>query len=163
LSRGGSRDALGESSAEEGAPEQTLALRCSESPNPRQSAAIQSLAEQAKGRAGPLGPGVVWGDGRGAAWPAAAAPDSGPWRTPTPRAALVIAHRFAPVLPFQSSLAMARELQQGLLLSVNGYGHTVLRNPSACVARYEAAYVLSGLLPPLGTVCSPDAAPFGGP
>ncbi|MFN9243335.1 MAG: alpha/beta hydrolase [Cyanobacteriota bacterium] len=163
LSRGGSRDALGESSAEEGAPEQTLALRCSESPNPRQSAAIQSLAEQAKGRSGPLGPWVVWGDGRCAAWPAAAAPYSGPWLTPTPRAALVIAHRFDPVLPFQSSLAMARELQQGLLLSVNGYGHTVLRNPSACVARYEAAYVLSGLLPPLGTVCSPDAAPFGGP
>jgi pimeloyl-ACP methyl ester carboxylesterase len=73
---------------------------------------------------------------------------------------LVIGHRFDPVSPFQSSLAMARELQQGQLLSVNGFGHTVLRNPSACVAGYETAYVLSGLVPPLGTVCSPDATPF---
>jgi pimeloyl-ACP methyl ester carboxylesterase len=160
LSRGGSRDALGERAGEQGAPEQALALRCSESPNPRQLAAIQSLADQARGRSGPLGPWVVWDDARCAAWPAAAAPYSGPWQTPTPVPVLVIGHRFDPVLPFQSSLAMARELQQGLLLSVNGYGHTVLRNPNACVARYETAYLLSGLLPPLGTVCSTDAAPF---
>jgi hypothetical protein len=76
---------------------------------------------------------------------------------------MVIGHRFDPVLPFQSSLAMARELDRGLLLSVNGYGHTVLRNPSACVARYETAYLLSGLLPPLGTVCTSDAVPFAAP
>lgn len=75
---------------------------------------------------------------------------------------LVIGHRFDPVLPFQSSLAMARELSQGHLLSVNGYGHTVLRNPSACVARHEAAYFLSGVVPPLDTVCNPDVPPFGG-
>ena len=163
LSRGGGRDPQAEAPLQEGPPEQALALRCGESPNPRQFAAIQTLAEQSRARSGPLGPWVVWGDGRCAAWPAAAAPFSGPWSTPTPLPVLVIGHRFDPVLPFQSSLAMARELDRGLLLSVNGYGHTVLRNPSACVARYETAYLLSGLLPPLGTVCTSDAVPFAAP
>jgi hypothetical protein len=35
-----------------------------------------------------------------------------------------------------------------------------LRNPSACAARYETALFLSGLLPPPGTVCPSDSAPF---
>lgn len=160
LSRGGAKEAPADTPLEDTAPEQALALRCSESPNPRQPAVIQGLAERARGRSGPLGSWVVWGDARCAAWPQAAAPYPGPWTTPTPVPVLVIGHRFDPVSPFQSSLAMARELQQGLLLSVNGFGHTVLRNPSACVAGYETAYVLSGLVPPLGTVCSPDATPF---
>lgn len=159
LSRGG-RDAAADGPPQEEAPEQALAARCGESPNPRQLEAIPALAEQARSRSGPLGPWVVWGDARCAAWPAAAAPWSGPWNTPTPVTVLVIGHRFDPVLPFQSSLSMARELDQGRLLSVNGFGHTVLRNPSACVGRFETAYFLSGLLPPPGTVCASDAAPF---
>jgi pimeloyl-ACP methyl ester carboxylesterase len=162
LMRGPSRQALAETPPQEAVPEQALALQCGESPNPRKPAAIQALAARARTRSGPLGPWAVWADARCAAWPAAAAPFPGPWATPTPVPVLVIGHRFDPVLPFQSSLAMARELHQGQLLSVNGYGHTVLRNPSACVARYEAAYLLSGLVPRLGTVCSPDGAPLAG-
>jgi len=162
LSRGGAKEGLAETPAEDGAPEQALALRCSETPQPRQLGAIQALAERARSRSGPLGAWVVWSDARCAAWPAAAAPYRGPWATPTPGPVLVIGHRFDPVFPFQSSLAMARELAQGQLLSVNGYGHTVLRNPSACVARHEVAYLLTGVVPPLGTVCSPDSPPFAG-
>ncbi|MFM7466113.1 MAG: alpha/beta hydrolase [Cyanobium sp.] len=161
LLRGSGTDGSQELSAVDGAPEQALALRCSETPQPRQQGALQALAEWARSRSGPLGPWVVWSDARCAAWPAAAAPYRGPWAHPTPGPVLVIGHRFDPVFPFQSSLAMARELAQGQLLSVNGTGHTVLRNPSACVARHEAAYLLTGVVPPLGTVCTTDSPPFG--
>jgi pimeloyl-ACP methyl ester carboxylesterase len=161
LARGaGGRQAQAEALPEGSAPEQSLATLCGESPQPRQLEVIQALAAQARSRSGPLGPWVVWGDGRCAAWPVAAAPYGGPWNTPTPAPVLVIGHRFDPILPFQSSLAMARELDQGTLLSVNGYGHTVLRNASACASRYETALFVSGLLPPPGTVCTPDAPPF---
>ena len=159
LARGG-RDERAEAPPDTDAPEQILALLCGESPQPRQLEAIQALAERARGRSGPLGPWVAWRDARCAAWPAAAAPYSGPWNTPTPAPVLVIGHRFDPVLPFQSSLAMARELDEGRLLSVNGYGHTVLRNPSACAGRYETAIFMASLLPPEGTVCGSDADPF---
>ena len=157
---GGGDDARAEAPPEDDAPEQTLATVCGESPQPRQLTAIQALAERVRSRSGPLGPWVAWRDGRCAAWPAAAAPYSGPWTTPTALPVLVIGHRFDPVLPFQSALGMARELDRGRLLSVNGYGHTLLRNPNACAARYETAFFLSALLPPPSTVCPPDAPPF---
>ncbi|MFN7632919.1 MAG: alpha/beta hydrolase, partial [Cyanobacteriota bacterium] len=163
LARGGgdADETAAEASQREAvAPEQALATLCGESPNPRQGEEIEGLATAARSRSGPFGPWVVWADARCAAWPRAAAPYSGPWTTPTPVSVLVIAHRFDPHIPFQSSLGMARELERGRLLSVNGHGHTVLRNPSACVARYETAYILSGLVPPLGTVCGPDVEPF---
>jgi pimeloyl-ACP methyl ester carboxylesterase len=160
LARGGNAD---ESRPEDGPPEQTLATLCGDSPQPRQLEGIQALAERVRSRSGPLGPWVAWRDGRCAAWPVAAAPYSGPWNTPTPAPVLVIGHRFDPVLPFQSSLAMARELEDGRLLSVNGFGHTVLRNSSACASRHETALFLSGLLPPPGTVCPSDTVPFSGP
>jgi pimeloyl-ACP methyl ester carboxylesterase len=165
LARGGAgEEARAEAPLEDDAPEQTLATLCGDSAQPRQLTAIQALAEGVRSRSGLLGPWVAWRDGRCAAWPTAAAPYSGPWNTPTPTPTpvpvLVIGHRFDPVLPFQSALAMARELDRGLLLSVNGYGHTVLRNPSACVARYETALFVSAVLPPPGLVCPTDAAPF---
>jgi pimeloyl-ACP methyl ester carboxylesterase len=160
LARGRGEDPPGEAPPEEEAPEQTLAALCGESPQPRQLSAIQALAERVRSRSGPLGPWVAWRDARCAAWPTAAAPYSGPWNAPTPVPVLVIGHRFDPVLPFQSALGMARELDRGRLLSVNGYGHTLLRNPSACASRYETAFFLSALLPPPSMVCPPDAPPF---
>jgi pimeloyl-ACP methyl ester carboxylesterase len=156
----GSVAARADALQEEDAPEQALAPLCGESPHPRQLEGLQALAERGQARSGPPGAWVVWADGRCAAWPEAASPYRGPWTTPTPKPVLVIGHRFNPVFPFQSALSMARELDQGRLLSVNGPGHTVLRNPSACVGVYETAYLLSGLVPPPGTVCRPDRAPF---
>lgn len=55
---------------------------------------------------------------------------------------------------------MARLLARRRLLTVTGFGHTELLNPSRCVARHEVAYCLSGALPPKGTVCRQDTAPF---
>jgi TAP-like protein len=43
---------------------------------------------------------------------------------------------------------------------VEGYGHTELLNPSQCAAQYESDYLVTGALPPEGTVCQQDAMPF---
>ncbi len=159
LARGGG-DSRGEAPPVDEAPEQTLATVCGDSAQPRQLAAIEALAERVRSRSGLLGPWMAWQDGRCAAWPTAASAYGGPWSAPTPFPVLVIGHRFDPLLPFQSSLGMARELDRGRLLSVNGPGHTVLRNPSACAARFETAFLLSAQLPPPGAVCPSDAVPF---
>ena len=47
------------------------------------------------------------------------------------------------------------------LLTVAGYGHTALLNPSTCAGGYETSYFLTGELPPAGTVCQQDQLPFG--
>jgi TAP-like protein len=65
-----------------------------------------------------------------------------------------------PATAYRNSVRMARLLARGRLLTVTGFGHTELLNPSQCVARHEVAYFLTGALPPMGTVCRPDTPPF---
>ena len=55
---------------------------------------------------------------------------------------------------------MARTLAQACLLTVDGYGHGSLRNPSTCARTYEVHYFVDGTLPPPGTVCPQDQPPF---
>jgi len=62
--------------------------------------------------------------------------------------------------PYQDSIAMAHDLADARLLTVNGYGHTALANPSSCVNQFEVDYFVTGALPPPGTVCQQDRAPF---
>lgn len=70
---------------------------------------------------------------------------------------------FDPATPYAGSLSMAAELARARLLTVAGYGHTALLNPSTCVDHYESSYFLTGALPPPGTVCRQDQLPFGLP
>jgi hypothetical protein len=65
-----------------------------------------------------------------------------------------------PATAYRGSVRMARLLARGRLLTVRGFGHMELLNPSRCVARHEVAYFVSGGLPPGGTVCRQDTAPF---
>jgi len=55
---------------------------------------------------------------------------------------------------------MARDLGRARLLTVNGFGHTEFFNPSTCASSYEFRYLLTGQLPPAGTVCPQTVTPF---
>jgi hypothetical protein len=57
---------------------------------------------------------------------------------------------------------MARELARARLLTVDGYGHGVLVNQSACANRYISRYLIDKALPPKGAVCQQDQQPFSG-
>ena len=130
---------------------------CGESPNPATKAAYADQALTSYSRAG-LTP-----------WPFAAtctgwsvkasSPYLGPWNTPTPPV-LVIGNTFDPATPYASSQRMADELWDGHLLTVDGFGHTALLNPSRCAQDYVASYLIDGTLPPEGTVCPQDQPPF---
>jgi len=56
---------------------------------------------------------------------------------------------------------MAAELAAGHLLTVKGFGHTELLNPSRCAQDHVAAYRIDGKLPSDGTQCVQDRPPFG--
>jgi hypothetical protein len=73
---------------------------------------------------------------------------------------LVIGNTFDPATPYEGAVAMANDLARARLLTVDGYGHTVLLNPSACASTYESSYFVDGTLPPPGTVCQQDQQPF---
>jgi pimeloyl-ACP methyl ester carboxylesterase len=142
-------------------PEQILAVECAESPNPRNPLVFLALDAIAYARAGDIGPSWLWNDEPCASWPAAAADRyAGPWNQHTANPILVIGNTFDPETPYEGAVAMAHELARAQLLTVDGYGHTALLNPSTCASNYESPYVVDGTLPPPGTVCQQDQQPF---
>jgi pimeloyl-ACP methyl ester carboxylesterase len=142
--------------------EQTLAVLCSDSPNPRDPAAYLAAGRRAYARSGAFGLEQPWKTEACADWPAAAAQDrySGPWNRPTATTILVLGNTGDPILPYQNSVAMSRDLARARLLTVDGYGHSEAGNPSACATDYEIRYLLTGALPPPRTVCKENATPF---
>ena len=144
--------------------EQVLAVLCSDSPNPRDPAAYPAAARRAYTRSGAFGPDQTWFLVACADWPAAAAQDrySGPWNRPTASTMLLLGNTGDPVLPYQDSVAMSRDLARARLLTVDEYGHTEIGNPDTCATDYEIRYLLTGALPRPRTVCKQHAAPFPG-
>jgi pimeloyl-ACP methyl ester carboxylesterase len=138
------------------------AILCSESPSPR-AAAFPSLARFAFRRSGPLGLSKLWQTLPCASWPATAADlYAGPWDRRTANPVLVTNNTTDPNTPYRGAVAMARELARARLLTVDGYGHGVLVNQSACATRYIGRYLIEKTLPPKGAVCQQDQQPFSG-
>jgi pimeloyl-ACP methyl ester carboxylesterase len=138
-----------------------LAVICGESPNPTTAAAYSAQALASYARAGRnVWPWLAYCAG----WTIKAAdPYLGPWNRPTPVPVLVIGNTFDPATPYSGSQRAAEELADGHLLTVEGFGHTELINPSRCAQHHVAVYLIAGTLPPDGTVCPQDGAPFAQP
>ena len=141
--------------------EQTLAQVCSDSGDPRNIGAYLAAA-RAGSRYGGFGELAAWSEAPCAYWPAATDQDryTGPWNRPTAGTILVIGNTGDPVTPYQGSVAMAHDLARARLLTVDGFGHTEFFNPSECASNYEFSYLITGKLPPQGTVCPQSVQPF---
>jgi hypothetical protein len=153
---------LGSAAAPYSGVEQQLAVLCSDGPNPRDPRVYPSLARLASARSGPFGLWYTWQAEECAKWPAAAAQDrySGPWNRRTASAILLFGNTGDPTTSYQSSVALSHELARARLLTIDGYGHTETNNPSTCAMDYGIRYLLTGALPPAGTVCPQNATPF---
>jgi pimeloyl-ACP methyl ester carboxylesterase len=140
--------------------EQQYAVYCAESPNPR-PAAFRALDRLAFERSGAIGRFWSWLSEPCGSWPAKAADRyTGPWDRRTANPVLVIGNTHDPSTPFHEARAMARQLARARLLTVDGYGHTTLLNPSSCAQRYEIRYLVDKTLPPKGARCRQDQKPF---
>lgn len=136
------------------------AIQCGESPNPRNLLLFPQIAAFAAARAGAIAQPVAWFDAPCSSWPASSASVyMGPWNAAT-APLLVIGNIYDPSTAYSSSQKMAALLANARLLTVNGYGHTVLLNPSKCASDIESAYFINGTLPSAGTICEQDAVPF---
>ncbi len=85
---------------------QVLAVKCAESPNPRNPDLYAGFADIATQRAGAVGPYWVWLDAECAAWPATATDQyTGPWNTPTANPILVVNNTTDPATPYFAAVA----------------------------------------------------------
>ncbi|KZW01552.1 alpha/beta-hydrolase [Exidia glandulosa HHB12029] len=73
---------------------------------------------------------------------------------------LVISNKVDPVTPLSSALAVVPRFTGMRLLVQDTVGHTASASLSICVAEAMNAYMTTGTLPPLNTVCQPDLVPL---
>ena len=138
------------------------AIRCLDSPNPRNPAAYGALAELGYARSGDLGRYWVYQDLQCAAWPAKGANlYTGPWNRYTANPILLVNTTHDPATSHENAVIMSRKLARARLLTIDGYGHSMGGVPSACADDYIVRYFVNGELPPKGAVCPQDQAPFG--
>lgn len=141
--------------------ESELGLLCSDDPNSRDPSEYPALSAYATARSGVVGPYWAWIPEACAQWPVLAPQRyTGPWNRPTAAPILVVGNKVDPATPYQDAVAMAHDLADARLVTVDGFGHSALGNPSSCVNAIESAYFVTGALPPAGTVCRQDQAPF---
>ena len=65
-----------------------------------------------------------------------------------------------PATPLSEAVTLQKALANARLLEIEGYGHADAAVPSTCALRFVSDYFIDGNLPPKGTVCQQDWAPF---
>jgi hypothetical protein len=129
------------------------AINCLDHPVSRQPSSYPALAARAAFVAPLFGPALAWGLLQCAVWPVL------PTRTPAPVTApgappiLVTGTTGDPATPYSWAVALAKELPGADLVTWQGVNH-VAYFYSPCVRAIDQAYLVSGTLPPTGTVCN---------
>lgn len=136
---------------------------CSDSDNPGNTAAWSDSARAAD-RAHPyFGRPWVWISSICVPWPGA--DDDrymGPFDRRTANTVLVIGNVNDPATRYQGAVSTAEIMPNSRLLTLDGSGHTSLFL-SGCIDGYVDTYLLTGEVPPAGTVCPVDDVPFAQP
>jgi pimeloyl-ACP methyl ester carboxylesterase len=85
-------------------------------------------------------------------WPVPAdplPPTSAPGVPPT----LVVSTTGDPATPYEAGVAVAERLENGVLITNEGDGHTVVADGKPCIDDLVVAYLIAGAVPPDGTTC----------
>lgn len=105
------------------------------------------------------GPYWWWFNAPCATLPAAEDRYTGPWDAKTSEPVLVVGNYFDPATDYQGAVVSADNLPNSRLLSYAGWGHTAY-GITECTTSTIDTYVLTGELPPEGTVCEAEPNPF---
>lgn len=86
-------------------------------------------------------------------WPVPADPLP-PTSAPGTPPILVVSTTGDPATPYEAGVAVAERLENGVLVTNEGDGHTVVADGKPCIDELVVAYLLDGTVPPDGTTCS---------
>jgi pimeloyl-ACP methyl ester carboxylesterase len=140
--------------------ESLLGVTCSDSAQPRDPLAWSRAAARADASS-LFGSPWAFISEPCATWPAND-PDRyvGPFTARTAAPVLLVGTRFDPATWYGNAQTVSRQLPGSRLLTLDGWGHVALGR-SSCLDAHIARYLISGTLPPAGTVCRSDQRPFG--
>lgn len=135
-------------------------VACIDSDNPDTYEAWWNAAVAADAAYGYFGRLWAYASSLCAQWPGAKISRyTGPFTANTANPVLVVGNYFDPATRYEGAVTVADLLPNSRLLSMNGWGHCSLFI-SACADAYVSEYLLSGTLPPEGTICDQDSVPF---
>lgn len=133
--------------------EANMAINCVDKPYPTDLAAFQQKAAEAKKVAPRFGPFVVWGSLPCAYWPVRDNEQPKPLTAPGAAPILVVGTTRDPATPYQWAKNLASQLKSGVLLSLDGDGHTAYLQGNPCITNAVDRYLVSQKPPAAGTLC----------
>jgi pimeloyl-ACP methyl ester carboxylesterase len=135
-----------------------FAVNCADAPLPRVPALYPGFAVVFESAHRTFGRAEAFGEVGCANWPKITERYNGPWNRRTANPVLVVNPTYDPATPYVFAQRMTRELGNARLLTLDGFGHTT--RFSACITGWYTRYLLERELPPVGTRCAQDVAPF---
>ena len=137
-----------------------IAINCLDRPDPDAQSAQQIQGKEIadyKAAAPLLGEMLAWADLACATWPVKPQSAPAPITAPGSAPILVVGTKDDPATPYPWAVGLAKQLQNGHLVTFNGSGHTAYTRGSQCVDNAVDAYLLQGTVPPPGISCDVGA------
>jgi pimeloyl-ACP methyl ester carboxylesterase len=133
--------------------EANMAVNCVDKPYDRNLGAWQQQADRAK-RAAPLfGQFVVWGTLPCGYWPAQDHTRPAPFSANGAPPIVVVGTTRDPATPYKWAQGLASTLKSGVLLSLDGDGHTAYLQGNPCITTAVDRYLITGTPPRKNTMC----------
>lgn len=130
-----------------------MAVNCVDKPNPPSLAAYAKFADEAKKTSPRFGPFVVWGGLPCVYWPVQTHTQPKPITAKGAAPILVIGTLRDPATPYKWAKSLSSQLSSGVLLTLDGDGHTAYLQSNPCISRATDGYLLTGRPPKDGTLC----------
>ena len=137
-----------------------IAINCLDRPDPDAQNAQQIAGTEVadyKAQAPLLGEMLAWADLSCATWPVKPQSQPGPITAAGSAPILVVGTKDDPATPYPWAVSLAKELQNGHLLTFNGSGHTAYTRGSKCIDTTIDAFLLKGTVPAAGITCDVGA------
>ncbi|OLT27298.1 proteinase [Actinomadura sp. CNU-125] len=130
-----------------------MAVNCVDKPNPPDVDAYAEAVGKAEKSAPLFGEFVVWGGLPCVYWPTQTDKAPAPVTAKGSAPILVIGTTRDPATPYSWAQSLASQLQSGVLLTLDGDGHTAYLQADPCISRATDRYLVTTEPPKDGTVC----------
>lgn len=133
--------------------EANMAINCVDKPYSRSFGAWQQEAAKAKKAAPLFGQFVVWGTLPCGYWPVQSHEQPRPLHADGAKPILVVGTTRDPATPYKWAQSLASQLRSGVLLSLDGDGHTAYLQGNPCITSAVDRYLVTGTAPKKNTMC----------